>query len=310
MRPTEEKTRENIIAAKQRKEKRGTIATWLGISISTVDKIWRRYNETGSFTATPYIGRKSSIDAETDDKIRMTINENPDLTLEELIDELSLPLTPSGLHRKLDRMGLSYKKKTLHPSAQQRQDVQEKREEWREIQPILDPKKLAFLDESSVNLAMTRLYGRAPTNERVNDYVPDVRFQRLSILSTVKLDGTQIPFVFNGTLNSELFKKYVEDFLAPTLLSGDILIMDNLSAHKAKGVLDSITERGVITLFLPTYSPDFNPIEMLWSKMKAFLRKMKARTYDSLIDAIHLALDYISPDDIAAWFKHDGYLVQ
>ena len=157
---------------------------------------------------------------------------------------------------------------------------------------------------------MTRLYGRAPTNERVNDYVPDVRFQRLSILSTVKLDGTQIPFVFNGTLNSELFKKYVEDFLAPTLLSGDILIMDNLSAHKAKGVLDSITERGVITLFLPTYSPDFNPIEMLWSKMKAFLRKMKARTYDSLIDAIHLALDYISPDDIAAWFKHDGYLVQ
>jgi len=175
---------------------------------------------------------------------------------------------------------------------------------------MLDPKKLAFLDESSVNLAMTRLYGRAPTNERVNDYVPDVRFQRMSILSTVKLDGTQIPFVFSGTLNSELFKKYVEEFLAPTLSAGDILIMDNSSAHKAKGVLDSITERGVITLFLPTYSPDFNPIEMLWSKMKAFLRKMKARTYDSLIDAINLALKYISPDDIAAWFKHDGYLVQ
>jgi transposase len=86
--------------------------------------------------------------------------------------------------------------------------------------------------------------------------------------------------------------------------------MDNLSAHKAKGVLDSIIERGVVTLFLPTYSPYFNPIEMLWSKMKAFLRKMKARTYDSLIDAINLALDYISPDDIAAWFKHDGYIVQ
>jgi len=111
MRPTEEQTRENIIAAKLRKEKRETIAIWLGISISTIDKIWRRYNETGSFAATPYIGRKSSIDAETDDKIRITINEKPDLTLQELIDELSLPLTPSGLHRKLYRMGLSYKKK-------------------------------------------------------------------------------------------------------------------------------------------------------------------------------------------------------
>ena len=133
---------------------------------------------------------------------------------------------------------------------------------------------------------MTRLYGRAATNERINDYVPDVRFQRLSILSTVRLDGTQVPFIFNGSLNSELFKEYIEKFLAPALSSGDIVVLDNSSVHRAKGVLDSLIERGIIVLFLPPYSSDFNPIEKLWSKMKSFLCKQKARTYDTLIDAI------------------------
>jgi transposase len=156
---------------------------------------------------------------------------------------------------------------------------------------------------------MTRLYGRAPLNERVKDYVPDVRFQRLSVISAVKLDGTNVPFVFNGTLNSELFKEYVDTFLAPALSMGDILILDNSSVHRAKGVLDTIIERGVKLLFLPPYSPDFNPIEMLWSKMKSFLRKKKARTYDTLMEAIRLALINISLDDISAWFKHDGYSI-
>jgi transposase len=174
----------------------------------------------------------------------------------------------------------------------------------------LNPHKFVFLDESSINLGMTRLYGRAPTNERVNDYVPDVRFQRLSVLSTVRLDGTQVPFVFDGTLNSELFRKYVEVFLAPTLSADDILILDNLSVHRASGVLDPIVERGVTVLFSPPYSSDFNPIELLWSKMKSFLRKKKARTYDTLIKAIRSAMQDISTEDISAWFEHCGYYLQ
>ena len=111
MRPIDNKTRENIISAKKRNEKRETISLWLGISISTVDKVWKRFNETGSFLPTPYTGKKSIIDAETDARIRNTIKETPDITLEDLIYELSLPLTISGLFRKLDRMGLSYKKR-------------------------------------------------------------------------------------------------------------------------------------------------------------------------------------------------------
>ena len=112
MRPIDNKTRENIISAKQRNEKRETISLWLGISISTVDKVWRRFKVTGSFLPTPYTGKKSIIDTETDARIRNTIKETPDITLEELIYKLSLPLTISGLFRKLGRMGLSYKKNT------------------------------------------------------------------------------------------------------------------------------------------------------------------------------------------------------
>jgi transposase len=157
---------------------------------------------------------------------------------------------------------------------------------------------------------MTRLYGRAFRNERVNDYVPDVRFKRISILSTIRLDGTQVPFVFNGTLNGELFKKYVDTFLAPSLSKGDIVIMDNSSVHKAHGVTDAIVDRGATVLFLPPYSPDFNPIELMWSKLKSKLRKLKARTPETLIPALNLALDYVTCEDIKNWFKHGGYALR
>jgi transposase len=189
--------------------------------------------------------------------------------------------------------------------------VQKKREDWIENQqPQLDVQKLVFLDESSINLGMTRLYGRAPTNERVNEYVPDVRFQRTSVLSTIRLNGTQIPLVFEGTLNGVLFKKYVDEFLAPSLSEGDVVILDNSSVHRATGVLDSITLRGAAALFLPPYSPDFNPIEMLWSKIKMILREMKARTPETLIDALNYALSCVTPEDITNWFRHDGYVQQ
>jgi transposase len=186
--------------------------------------------------------------------------------------------------------------------------VQEKRKNWTEnLQPSLHVNKLVFLDESSINLGMTRLYGRAPTNERINDYVPDVRFQRTSVLSTIRLDGTQLPLIFEGTLNGKLFKKYVDEFLAPSLSEGDIVILDNSSVHKANGVLDAIFTRGASVLFLPPYSPDFNPMELLWAKLKTILRKLKARTPETLIIALNHALASITIEDIENWFLHDGY---
>jgi len=155
---------------------------------------------------------------------------------------------------------------------------------------------------------MTRLYGRAKGKERVIDYVPDVRFQRMSILSTVRLDGAMVPQIFRGSLNGERFVKYITDELAPTLQKGDILVWDGLPVHKVKGVLEPIKAKGASILFLPPYSPEFNPIELLWSKLKSFLRKAKARTIDTLENAIREALKTITLSDIKNWFKHCGYV--
>lgn len=185
----------------------------------------------------------------------------------------------------------------------------QKRTEWQENQKELDVEKLVFLDESSINYGMTRLYGRAMSNERVNDYVPDVRFERTSIISTIRLNGDTAPLIFKGTLNGEFFGIYIKQSLAPTLKEGDIVIMDNCSSHKVKGILQPIFDMKASVLFLPPYSPDFNPIEMSWSKMKSVLRKLKPRTYDELIAALQIALDSFTAQDIKHWFKHDGYFI-
>ena len=171
MRPSGYDIRNRIIAAKLRGEKREAIALWLGVSISTVDKVWKLFLTTGSVLPKPYKGRTSMFDEETEKKLIEAIKNSPDATLQELIDELSLPITVSGLWRKLDKMRLSFKKKTFFPSKQNEPEVKEERKVWAENQPNLDVNALIFLDESGTDLGMTRLYGRAPTNERVIDYV-------------------------------------------------------------------------------------------------------------------------------------------
>jgi transposase len=173
----------------------------------------------------------------------------------------------------------------------------------------MDASKLVFLDESGVNTGMTRLYGRGARGERVNDYVPNVRFERASILSSVRLSGELVPLVFEGSLNGELFREYVSKFLVPTLQEGDVVIMDNLTAHKVEGIADLNSSAGAEVVYLPPYSPDLNPIEMMWSKIKAHLRKAKARTKQSLDDAIAKAIDLISVTDISGWFTKDGYSI-
>jgi transposase len=173
----------------------------------------------------------------------------------------------------------------------------------------MDGPSLVFIDESSINIGMTRLYGRAFGEERVIDYVPDVRFDRVSILSSMRLDGTLVPITYKGTLDGSLFLGYVTQFLAPTLNEGDIVIMDNASPHKVKGIVEAIEARGAFVVYLPTYSPDLNPVEKMWSKVKAHLKKIKARTLDALYDALKNALDDISISDINSWFRESNYSV-
>jgi transposase len=171
----------------------------------------------------------------------------------------------------------------------------------------MKPDNLVFLDESSINTGMTRLYGRATGGDRVVDYTPDVRLERTTVLSSVRANGDMVPLVFEGSLNGDIFKEYVAQCLAPTLKAGDVVIMDNLSSHKVAGAIDPILAVGAKVLYLPPYSPDFNPIEMMWSKVKAYLRKVKARTKILLEVAVAEALNNITVSDILAWFAENGY---
>jgi transposase len=144
-------------------------------------------------------------------------------------------------------------------------------------------------------------------NERVKEGVKDVRFERQSILSTMSLSGNGCTIIFDGTLNKELFSEYLRNQLAPMWPKDDILLLDNSSVHKSKLVLNTLEECGIKYLFLPPYSPDLNPIELMWAWLKSFLRKAKARTRQKLDDAVSYALNSLKPDFIANWFKHCGY---
>lgn len=196
----------------------------------------------------------------------------------------------------------------VHASEQQRDDVKAQRECWVEHQPNMDSEKLVFIDESGVNTDMTRRYGRAVGKARVHDHAPLNTPKGTTIVSSVRLDGTTAYENFQGSLTGEKFLNYVQNTLAPTLRKGDVVVMDNLRCHKVKGVKEAVEAVGATIIYLPPYSPDFNPIEMMWSKIKSLLRKWKARTLSELHSLIPDAFSQISTGDISGWFAACNYL--
>jgi transposase len=177
-----------------------------------------------------------------------------------------------------------------------------------DLVPLAD--KLHFIDEIGTHLGLTRLYGRAAPGERVVEATPGFSGPHYTSVAALNLGGVHAPFVFQGNMDGPAFETYVEHILGPDLLTGDIVIMDNLSPHKHAVIRSLIEARGATVEFLPPYSPDLNPIENCWSKAKAFLRKLKARTFDELITALAQALRSVSPQDAAAWFAHCGYAIK
>ena len=156
---------------------------------------------------------------------------------------------------------------------------------------------------------LTRAYGRGPTSERVVEYVPHGHWLTTTFVAALRTTGLAAPMVVDGAINGELFVAYVEQILAPTLRPGDVVVMDNLSSHKVAGVGKAIRKAGADVLYLPPYSPDLNPIEKMWSKVKALLRSAAARTKDALDAAIAAALAAVTADDCRGWFASCGYAV-
>lgn len=178
---------------------------------------------------------------------------------------------------------------------------------WRAEVADLDPQCLVFVDESSTHTAFTRLYGWAPHDQRANGQVPRNHGKNQTFVAALTWHGIQAPWVVEGAMDTMAFELYVTQILVPTLHPGQIIVLDNLSVHKAAQVQDVLAACGCSLLFLPAYSPDFNPIEQAFSKLKAWLRKLSSRTRDTLIEALAIALDTITPADASAWFYHAGY---
>jgi transposase len=167
--------------------------------------------------------------------------------------------------------------------------------------------RLKFLDEMGVYLGMTPSYGWAPAGVRVVDHTPTNYGTAWTTVACIGLGGVQAPWLLAGAMDGPAFATYVTAVLAPTLRPGDILVLDNLAAHKQAGVRAAVEARGATVEFLAPYSPDCNPIELCWAKVKPLLRRAKAQTRDALLDALAEALRAVSGEDIAHWMRHCGY---
>jgi len=170
--------------------------------------------------------------------------------------------------------------------------------------------RLKFIDESGIHLGLTRLYGRAAPGERVVEGTPGHSGAHYTLVAALGLNGLTAPWMLEGAMNGECFKVYVEQVLSPTLQAGDLVVIDNLSAHKVAGIEAPLQARRAQLIYLPPYSPDLNPIEQCWSKIKAALRTAKARTCAALVAALAAAFASVSLDDALAWFASCGYTIQ
>ena len=168
----------------------------------------------------------------------------------------------------------------------------------------MNPSRLIYLDETGAKTNMTRAFSRSRKGERAVDYAPQGHWNTTTLVAAITLESPIAPMVLDGPMDAAAFEAYVEHVLIPALPQGSILVMDNLSAHKSSVVAQLLHDAGIELRYLPPYSPDFNPIEMMWAKVKAFLRSAKARTQEELWEAITAALSQISPTDTQGYFRH------
>lgn len=185
--------------------------------------------------------------------------------------------------------------------------MKRRRESWFEAQPDLDPERLVFIDETGVSTKMARIRGRSPRGERCRAPVPHGHWKTTTFVGALRLSGITAPMTLGGAMNGTAFLAYVEQVLAPTLKPGDIVIMDNLPAHKPVAIRHAIEGTGARLFFLPPYSPDFNPIEMAFSKIKALLKKAAARTVEDLWAATASAIDAVTPSEARNYYTAAGY---
>jgi transposase len=278
------------------------VARRFQVSTSFIVRLLQRRRETGAIEPKPHGGgRLPALDPDELEQLRELVNQQPDATLEELRQRLNVDCSLTAICRALQKLGITRKKKVLHAQQRDTPEVQKKRRAFRREVAKIDPKHLVFVDESGVNTAMTRTHGRAPAGERVHGAVPGF-WESLTLICGLRLSGVTAPLVFPGATDTATFENYVEQVLVPQLKAGDVVIWDNLQPHKAESVVRAVEAAKARVIPLPSSSPDLTPIEEMFSKVKATLRSVAARTTEAITTAIGPALHDVTPQDILGWF--------
>ena len=284
-------------------------AALFGVSVSSVVKWSQRFRTTGSAAAYWMGGHRRRVLAGERDWLLARLAEKPDLTLRALVAELverGVPASYGAVWRLLKAEGITVKK-SLVAAEQDRPDVARRRARWKKYQERLDPRRLVFIDETWAKTNMTRQRGRCRRGKRLVAKVPQGRWRTLTFLAALRYNRIDAPCVIDGPINGLSFLAYVEQVLLPTLSVGDIVIMDNLGSHKRPVIRRLIRAAGAKLFFLPPYSPDLNPIEQVFAKLKTLLRKADERTVEATWRRIGSLLDCFTPNECANYLKNSGY---
>jgi transposase len=277
------------------------------VSEPSIKRYLKLRRETGSLAPKAIPGRPKRKIGPLLEGLRPQLEAHPDATLEEHCRlweaETGAKVSPSTMGRAIQRLKWTRKKKIIEASERK----EEERQKWRSQTKDTDAGKFRIIDETGSNLALTRLYARARRGKRARGRIPRKRGKNVTMITDLSLHGLGEAFMIYGAVNGELFEAYIEHIFAPTLTSGEIVMMDNLSAHKSTKVRQLIEAKGCLLLFLPAYSPDLSPIEEAFSKVKNFLRSIGARTREELYKSIEDAMQTITINDIKGWFHHCGY---
>lgn len=304
-----DETRKLLIEAWNKTHNAKEIAERFSVNTSTVYRLEKQMCETGSVkTRTSERGRKHALTPEDLQNIDRVVQQEPDLTIDEIIDKLGLHVCNETVCKAVIKLGYSYKKKFFMPQSRSVPDVREKRRNWKKHMSEKDINHLAFLDESGVNINMTQHYARAWKNRRAVDKTPLNTPCNTTVLSSIRLNGDCAYTVYPGGTTAERFAEYLKTKLLSTLSEADIIVMNNMRSHHAKAVKQLLDSSKVTYLYLPPYSPDLNPIEKMWSKLKAFLRKEKIRIASELPSAISKGFLTIRPKDCIGWFRSCNYV--
>lgn len=308
MRPYSTDLRLRIHEARHAGESTAEVAERFGVSTAFVRRLLQRFRATGSLACRPHGGGPARKLAAHEAALLQAVAESPDATPAEHRERLKLPASRVTVWRTMRRLRLTRKKKSVHASERDRPDVAEAREQWPGKMVGVDPQDLVFLDETGANTTLQRTHGYAPAGERVVGSSPLGGWRAVTFVGALTAGGLVAPWALEGAMNGEWFLAYVGQVLVPTLRPGMVVVMDNLPCHKVQGVEEAIQAAGCRLEYLPPYSPDLNPIENAFSKLKRGLRDWAARTVEGVYEGLRRLITRFSPTECLNYFRHAGYV--